>query len=208
MTALYTTDCVTTRDQPKIDSTLCIDELLRMLVEGDPAAWEEIVRRYRGLVVATVRSLGLQEADVLDAVQMTWLRLAENAHKVHSPQRFGGWLATTARREALHILRQHSKHQLVPTDVVATNVADPAVSPEQRLLHHETQRILGDLIAELSPLRRNLLCALFTDNPPSYAEVARTVGIAQGGVGPTRARALHQLRCQLRGLGLISGGEL
>ena len=38
---------------------------------------------------------------------------------------------------------------------------------------------------------------LFTDHPRSYAEAARTAGIPAGGVGPTRARALRQLRDRL-----------
>jgi hypothetical protein len=27
---------------------------------------------------------------------MTWLRLAENTHRIQFPERLGGWLATTA----------------------------------------------------------------------------------------------------------------
>ena len=207
MTVLHVTDRAATRSQPQIE-LIDIDELLRMLIEGNSAAWIEVIRRYGGLVTAAARSLRLQEADVHDAVQMTWLRLAENAHRVRSPQRLGGWLATTARREALHILRQHSKHQLVSAHAVATNIDETAASPEQRLLHHETKRILSDLVAELPPLRRSLLRALFTDNPPSYQEIARNIGIARGCIGPTRGRALHQLRRRLRELGVTSGGEL
>jgi hypothetical protein len=32
----------------------------------------------------------LQDADARDAVQTTWLRLAENAHQVQFPERLGG----------------------------------------------------------------------------------------------------------------------
>jgi RNA polymerase sigma factor (sigma-70 family) len=175
-----------------------------MVTERSSAAWEEIVRRYNGLVVATVRSLRLQEANVSDAVQMTWLRLAENAHRVHSPERLGGWLTTTARREALAILGQHSKYRLLPTDKVETKVDDTAANPEDSVLCQEAHRILNELVAELPPLRRSLLRALFADNSPSYTEVACMVGIPLGGIGPTRARALRQLRHQLRQRGLIS----
>jgi DNA-directed RNA polymerase specialized sigma24 family protein len=61
------------------------------------------VCRYGKLVSTTVRSFRLQEADTLDAVQTTWLRLAENAHQMQFPEKLGGWLATTARRECLHM---------------------------------------------------------------------------------------------------------
>ena len=88
------------------DSTDSAADLLQRISDRDPAVWDEILRRYGKLVSATVRSFRLQEADALDAMQMTWLRLAENAHRVQFPERLGGWLATTARRECLHILRQ------------------------------------------------------------------------------------------------------
>ncbi|MGH3839304.1 MAG: RNA polymerase sigma factor, partial [Pseudonocardiaceae bacterium] len=83
-------------------ATDSVAELLLGVRDRDPASWEEIVRRYGKLVSLTVRSFRLQETDALDAVQMTWLRLAENAHRVKFPEKLGGWLATTARRECLH----------------------------------------------------------------------------------------------------------
>jgi RNA polymerase sigma factor (sigma-70 family) len=144
----------------------------------------------------TVRSFRLQEADALDAVQMTWLRLAENAHRVRFPERLGGWLATTARRECLHILRQ-TKPVSGAIRIVPETVVDPSVGPEQRLIDADTSRTLWKLVAELSPRRRTLLRTLFADNPRSYAEVTHAAGIPSGGIGPTRARALQQLRRRL-----------
>jgi DNA-directed RNA polymerase specialized sigma24 family protein len=38
---------------------------------------------------------------------------------------------------------------------------------------------------------------LFTDNPRSYATIARITEIPLGGIGPTRARTLRQLRDKL-----------
>jgi RNA polymerase sigma factor (sigma-70 family) len=179
-----------------------VASLLLRIREGDAAAWNEIFRRYGKLVSSTVRSFRLQEADALDAVQMTWLRLAENAHRVQFPERLGGWLATTARRECLHILRQVKP---IPglIDITPDTVADPAVGPEQHAIEADIAKTLRKLIAELSPRRRALVRMLFTDRPRSYAEVAQTAGIPAGGIGPTRARALRQLRDKLHEQELI-----
>ncbi|MCA1693905.1 MAG: sigma-70 family RNA polymerase sigma factor, partial [Actinobacteria bacterium] len=144
----------------------------------------------------TVRSFRLQEADALDAVQTTWLRLAENAHRVQFPGKLNGWLATTARRECLHLLRQ-AKPAPNLTNMTPETVADPSVGPEQRVIDTDTARTLWNLVAELSPRRRTLLRALFTESSCPYAEVARTAGIPPGAIGPTRARALQQLRDKL-----------
>jgi RNA polymerase sigma factor (sigma-70 family) len=167
-------------------------ELLPRASGGDLEAWEEIVCRYGGLVAATVRSCRLQNNDALDAVQMTWLRLTENAHRVQFPERLGTWLATTARRECLRILRDRGKLASAPLDI--NTVADSSVGPEQHVIDMDTTQMLRDLVAELTPRKRNLLQALYTDNPRPYAEIARAIGIPVGSIGPTRARALRQLR--------------
>lgn len=173
-------------------ATSQVTDLLSRTGDGDPAAWEEIVRRYGELVRATARSCRLQHNDALDAVQMTWLRLAENAHQVRHPERLGAWLATTARRECLRILCDQAKLASAPLD--SDDVVDPSVGPEQHVIDMDTAQRLRNLIAELAPRKRKLLQALFTDNPQPYAEIARATGIPIGSIGPTRARALYQLR--------------
>ncbi|MGH3913193.1 MAG: RNA polymerase sigma factor [Pseudonocardiaceae bacterium] len=174
-----------------------VEDLLSRARDGDSGAWTEIVRRYSSVVFGTVRSFRLQDADVLDAVQMTWLRLAENVRQVQFPDRLAGWLATTARRECLHILRQQAKHAPTMTEVMTDNIVDPGVGPEQRVIDRDLQRTLWNLVAELPPQRRMLLRALFAENPRPYTELARTAGIPLGGIGPTRRRALKQLQRRL-----------
>ncbi len=139
---------------------------------------------------ATVRSFRLQRADTLDAAQTTWLRLAENAHQVRHPERLGAWLATTARRECLRILRQTTPiPNLFETALAA--VPDPSTGPEQSAIETDNTHRLWKYVNELSPRRRALLRALFTDNARPYAEIANAIGIPPGAIGPTRTRALQ-----------------
>jgi RNA polymerase sigma factor (sigma-70 family) len=173
-------------------TTDSVADLLLRIQKGDAAAWDEIFRRYGSLVSTTVRSFRLRETDALDAVQMTWLRLDENAHRVRFPQRLGGWLATTARRECLHILRQ-VKPITGLTDVILDTVASPSVGSEQAGVA-DTEQTLRRLLAELSPRRRALVRTLFADTLSSDDEFVRAVRIPPGAIGPTRARALRQLR--------------
>jgi RNA polymerase sigma factor (sigma-70 family) len=183
------------------EATLSATDLLERARNRDPRAWEEIVHRYRGVVIGKVRSFGLQDADAHDAVQMTWLRLAENCHRILLPEQLAGWLATTASRECLRILRQQAQHTAPPHGAVE-QLADPSVGPEQHAIDSETARLLRSLVATLSPRRQILLRELFSDSPRPYAEVARNIGIPAGGIGPTRARALTQLRRRLYECGL------
>lgn len=171
-------------------------ELVHRAAHGDPAAWQKIMRRYSGLVAAKVRSFRLQDADTLDAIQTTWLRLAENIHRLEHPERLGGWLATTAARECLRILR-HTQRTLTMADDLIDARIEPSASPEHHVINAHTAQTLRTLIAQLPPRRRRLLRALFTDHPLSYAELSRTADIPPGSIGPTRNRALRQLRQML-----------
>ena len=177
-------------------TTSNIADLLLRAGDGDPTAWDEILRRYSTLVWATVRSFRLQEADTLDAVQTTWLRLAENAHQIRHPQRLGAWLATTARRECLRILG-HITSIHPSSQTIQEAASDPSTGPEHITIEAETTRSLWEHVDELPPRRRTVLQALFTDNPQPYSQIATTTGIPPGGIGPTRNRALRQLREKL-----------
>ena len=182
-------------------AALSMGELLARAARRDPSAWEEIIRRYNGLVWARVRSFRLQDADAVDAVQMTWLRLAENCGRVQHPDRLGGWLTTTATRESLAILRHTNR--TAPVDGLADTLTDPAAGPERTVLDAETAHAVRALVTELPPRRRALIQAMFDQGTRHYAEISHDTGIPIGSLGPTRARALHQLRRILdeRGLG-------
>jgi RNA polymerase sigma factor (sigma-70 family) len=178
------------------DAASNMSDLLPRAADGDPRAWEEILRRYSTLVSVTVRSFRLQDADTHDAVQTTWLRLAENAHRIRHPDRLGAWLATTARRECLRILRH-----ITPVPHLSKKVqeaaTDPSTGPEHIAIEADKSRWLWKHVDELPYRPRTLLRALFTDNPQPYAEIAIITGIPSGGIGPTRNRALQQLRERL-----------
>lgn len=171
-------------------------ELVHRAALGDPGAWEQILRRYSGVVWATVRTFRLQHADAHDAVQTTWLRLAENLHRIQHPERLGGWLTTTANRECLHILYR-ARRTTPAADRLLDTAADPAAGPEQHTLNSETTQILRQLIATLPPRQRHLLQQLFTNQPPSYAALAVRINVPLGSIGPTRHRALDRLRQML-----------
>ena len=147
--------------------------LLGAAGDGDRDAWEEIVRRYRGLVTTTVRSFRLQDADA------------------HDPEHLGGWLATTATRECLGILRGHRG---VADLEDADGLPDPHGDVEQRVVDADEAEHLWNVVTLLPPRGRAVVHALFADERIPYAEVARTTGIPVGSLGPTRARVLRQLR--------------
>ena len=173
---------------------------------GDAAAWQELVRRFSGLVWSITRSYRLSRADAADVSQTTWLRLAEHIGKITNPDRVGAWLATAARRECLQFLRVSTR--TVPTADLTwfENGATTDNPTEGEVLRAETERenaqrarALRQAFGRLPQRCSELLRVLMATPPPSYADVATALNLPVGSIGPTRARCLQRLRQELSG---------
>jgi RNA polymerase sigma factor (sigma-70 family) len=164
--------------------------------DGEQRAWEELVQRYLPLVLSVTRRYRLEAADTADVNQTLWLRLVEHLDEIREPERLPGWIATTVRNEAIRVLK--ARRRTVTVDQVDTvglgsqSYAEPAV--EEDLLRAERHRALRDGLDELRPAHRELLVLLSADPPLSYDQISERLGIPRGSIGPTRSRALAELR--------------
>jgi RNA polymerase sigma factor (sigma-70 family) len=175
---------------------------------GDRDAWDAIVARYADLVWAVARSFRLGSADAADVSQTTWLRLVEHLGDVRDPSALGSWLATTARREALALLRRRREVPLPDDDRVDLVDGRPDAIPGQALLDSERDRELWRAFQVLQPRCQTLLRLLVIEPLDSYAAASTALGVPIGSLGPTRARCLAALRQQLRAyVGEEGGGE-
>jgi len=168
-------------------------ELVRAAGDGDQRAWEGLVDRFSGLVWSVARAHGLSRADAADVSQTAWLRLVEHLHRLRDPERVGTWLASTARHEALRILRRDRRQ--VPVGDDELEGSGPEVeSPEARALAVERSDLLWRAFAELPQRCQQLLRVLMADPPPSYQQVAVALDMPIGSIGPTRGRCIDRLR--------------
>lgn len=168
-----------------------VEELVQRVRAGDRAAWIALTDRYTGLLWSIARAMRLGEEDAADAVQTTWLRLVERLDTLRDPQRLGGWLATTVRRECLAVLRRRARQ--VPTDSwdEVTDDADPL---DGALLRRERDAALWRAFRSLDQPCQALLRVLMADPPPSYREAAEALHTPVGSIGPRRQRCLGKLR--------------
>ena len=182
-----------------------IARLVSAAADGDQHAGDAIVMQFQGLVWATVRSYRLDDASTADVVQTCWLRLVENLGKLREPERLGGWLATTARRECLRCLRSAGRSIPVDDDTVfdrAGSDAGPDIDAE--LLRNERDTGLWRAFGRISDRCQRLLRILTADPPPSYEDISETLDMPIGSIGPTRQRCLDQLRKALLTEGIAS----
>ncbi|MFI4917268.1 MAG: RNA polymerase sigma factor [Phycisphaerales bacterium JB060] len=164
-------------------------QLLERCRGGDQRAWAELVQELGPLVFAVARRVGLAEDQCEDAAQATFAALASKLGTIREPEALPGWLATTARREAIRLSRAAAKRQGTPL------AGDPQAAdggPDLEAL--ETHHRLRTALDQLGPACRNLLRALyFEGSTPDYRGVAERLGVAVGSIGPTRQRCLAKL---------------
>jgi RNA polymerase sigma factor (sigma-70 family) len=167
--------------------------LLGAARRGDQAAWNGLVAEYNNLVWSIARGYRLDTADAHDAVQMTWLRLVEHLDRINDPERLAGWLATTARRECLQLLRKLGRERPASEETLL-NVPDPGAPVDEALLLDERDGALWRAFTLLGERCQRLLRVLMATPPPSYQEVSAALDMAVGTIGPARQRCLDQLR--------------
>jgi RNA polymerase sigma factor (sigma-70 family) len=171
-----------------------IRSLLDAAAAGDQRAWSSIVDKFSGLVWTVARSFRLGSADAADIHQATWLRLVEQLGRIRDPERLGAWLATTARREALALLRRAGQDLPIGDllNLERHDTSQPA--PDDEMLTRERDKSLWAAVEQLPVNCQRLLRLLMLDPPPSYHEVSAALEIPVGSIGPTRSRCLDQLR--------------
>jgi RNA polymerase sigma factor (sigma-70 family) len=134
-------------------------------------------------------------------VQTTWLRLVEHLDRLQDPSRVGAWLATTARRECLRVLRDSARQ--VPTEELPETPVNAEL--DAALLAAERDRALWQAFGGLSERCQALLRILVADPPPSYEEIGAALDMPIGSIGPTRARCLERLRGLAETAGVTRG---
>jgi RNA polymerase sigma factor (sigma-70 family) len=183
---------------PRTAPDSCIEEdgrgLLDALAAGDEATWHTTVRRYERLLRSAARVVLRSDADIDEAVQRTWVLLLRNADRINDPQRLPGWLSTTARREALAILR--GQQRAIPSEDVADRVAPDETDVATALMDAELRRALDEAVEKL-PLSQRLIVQALLREPASYDALSAELGIPRGSLGPLRGRAVRALRAQL-----------
>lgn len=181
------------------------DDLVRRCRDGQQAAWSTLVRRFQRLVYTVPRRAGLSDSQAADVFQVTYSRLFENIQRIDDGSRVRAWLVTTARRETLRLLKEGSR----VVDLTSARqgdddgggedpfaqIADTAPLPDALLDDLQQQHRVREALDRLDPRSRQLLELMFLEEEPlPYGEIAARLGIAEGSIGPTRARALEKLR--------------
>ncbi len=162
-------------------------------VRRNAEAFAQIVEQYQRLIFATCRRK-LHPDDVDDAVQETFLRLAQRAGEVRS--NVGGWLHACAVNVAIDMNRRRSARQRHES-AAAVHSKTPG-EPQRELA--ELREHLDAALLKLDPQERELIVQRYFVGRPQV-ELAAEAKVSPSAISHRLDRAIENLRRHLGAMG-------
>ncbi|MCB8953050.1 MAG: sigma-70 family RNA polymerase sigma factor [Ardenticatenales bacterium] len=173
------------------------EKLIAACQAGENDAWHTLVQRYSRLVYTIPARYGLTRTEIDDVYQTVWMNLLKHLPHLNRPDRVAAWLVTTARRECWERRRRADYTHTVsvdPTEIAAESWVE-LMSTEEIVNRYEQHQAMRNALEQLGKFCRHLLQLLYYDpQKPAYTDIATTLNIPIGSIGPKRARCLQKLR--------------
>lgn len=167
-------------------------------LDGDSGGLDDLVKVMTPVLWHVVRSYRLSPESAEDVIQSTWLALVRRRDAIEDSLAVGGWLTTTARREAWRVGQKSGRDLLVEDDEFEMRLPSQRAAEVEAVEHDEQDR-LWLAVSTLNERCRRLLRIVAFEHRPDYSQVATTLDMPVGSIGPTRSRCLAKLRAALEG---------
>lgn len=182
----------------QITASLSDEELIRACRQGDESAWEIIVKKYQAMLFSIPKRAGLSQDLAADVIQETFKTLFEKLDAIEQPQYLRAWLTTTARHKTIHLIQRERFGKTNPLFDEENNLRyemrDETPTADELLIKLEKENQIEMAFGKIDERCRRLLWLLYFEvEPLPYDEIAKTLNIPLGSIGPTRARCLQKL---------------
>ena len=177
--------------------------LLQALRAGDATAFEALVRRQSGPMLAAARRILASEDDARDAVQEAFVSAYRGMAGFDGAARLSTWLHRIVVNAALMKLRSRRRRPEAPIDDLlpcfdengdwTSGMAQPSSSPEARVSSRQTREMVQRCIARLPDAYRVVLVLRDIEDRDT-GEVAEQLGVSANAVKIRLHRARQALR--------------
>ena len=165
--------------------------LSQYVATQDSDAFEELTRRYAGLVKGVCVRLSGNSHDAEEVAQECFLELARNAADVHTS--LAGWLRSAATSRSLNAIRSRSRRKIREREF--GQEADATVPPYD-LAGSDLHRLIQVALRELPEDLRLPMMMHYVEGQ-SQRDVAAELGVNQSTISRRMQDALRQLRERL-----------
>jgi RNA polymerase sigma factor (sigma-70 family) len=164
--------------------------------DGDAAGLDDLVRVMTPVLWHVVRSYRLPQDIAEDVIQTAWMALVRRREAILDAEAVGGWLTTTARREAWRVSRSDARVVSASDEDLAPRLPRQR-SAEQAAVANDEQDRLWAAVQTLDDRCQKLLRIVAFEHRPDYGRVAEQLDMPVGSIGPTRGRCLAKLKTAL-----------
>ncbi len=178
-------------------------ELLRQYaVQGDDAAFAQVVRRHTDLVYSAALRVARDAALAEDVTQIVFTKLARAARTLGGYQTLVGWLHTTTRHTAINAIRGEARRRAREQETMAMQ----NTMPVSEVKWEQLRPVLDEAVGELGERDRQAVLLRYF-NGLSHQEVGAMLGLSENSANKRVERALEKLREQFarRGVTASSG---
>ena len=178
------------------DST---DALVEACLQGDQAAWETIVRRYRRKVFNVAYTFVGRHEEAEDLTQDVFLKIFRALGTFDRRANFTTWIISVSRNLCIdHYRRVRKEREVVDHRVDASELAPIAggVDAFARLVRFDRRALLREALAALPETLRTAV-AMRDLQELSYQEIAGRLGLPDGTVKSRINRGRHELARQV-----------
>jgi RNA polymerase sigma-70 factor (ECF subfamily) len=152
-----------------------------------------LVNRHIGFVERVLRNLGVPEADIDDAVQRTFIVVANRLDDI-IPAAEKSFLFRSAKHVASHVRRSLARRRLEPID---DHILSHDESPERAVSQKRAREMLDDILSRL-PDDLRFVFTLFEFEDLTVPEIAQMLEIPVGTAASRLRRAREHFKVELR----------
>lgn len=173
-------------------------ELIEKTGKGDMTAYETLYRRYETKIYHYLLSSLYDETVAEDLLAEVMVAVWKGAKTFKGESQVSTWIFGIARHKMLDGIRSRTKksQEMVEIDE-ATEIADPAKSPESKVEQEAEGKIVQQAMEALSPEHREVLFLAFYEELP-YQEIASRLGVPVNTVKTRIFYAKQQLKRTLQ----------
>ena len=165
-------------------------KLVGRCLDGDRAAWDELVLQYARYVNAiATQGYRLRGADAEDAFQEVFLRVYDRLGSLRNPEALRPWIAQLTRRVCLDRLAAGGREE--PAEVEPAEVERTLEELDEAFA---VRAALGSLSDECQEVLDRFFC-----RDESYRTIGDELGIPSGTIASRISRCLGKLRERFEG---------
>jgi RNA polymerase sigma-70 factor (ECF subfamily) len=158
--------------------------LMLRVKEGDTAAFEQLVDKYKQPVLNVVYRMIHDATEAEDIAQTVFVQVYKSAARYQVASKFSTWLFTITRNLCLNEIRRRTRHPTESMDAThPENEEQPwqqfedkkTAAPPDALLHSELEHKINQALEELPENQRSAI-VLCRQNELSYEDIAEVLG--------------------------------